>query len=253
MSHYENRAGVIRQGNQRRGVSCRRERLRLSGPATVRVDLPPNGQAADTDGNGLEQVPTEMLALDLHGTSSMGAVTMRLDSTRRTFGQIEERANNTAGLLDVPPFTAKGSANSFFDAFAEFVIGPTVFHPAMPVHLRTVIYHKPPEGGETYARPTPGPIPLLTPEGWPTGLFLAGESFAPSSPQLAIRLLPRDQVEISWPYPSESFLLQFKETLDPTVPWQSDTGTPQLINNRWVVQRPHEKPQRYFRLFKPGF
>jgi len=228
------------------------ETVRLSGPATVRVDIPPNGQAADTDGNGLDQVPTEMLALDLHGTSSMGAVTMRLDPTRRTFGQIEEQANNTAGILDVPPFTATGSANSFFDVFAELVIGPTVFRPALPVHLQAVIYHKPPEAGETFARPTLGPIPLLTPEGWPTGLFLAGGSLLPAPPQLAIRLVGRDQVEISWPYPSEGFLLQFKETLGPTLLWQTYTGAPQLINNRWVVVMPHDRPLRFYRLFKPG-
>ena len=41
-----------------------------------------------------------------------------------------EVANNTPGVLDVPPFTATGTANSFFDVFTELSLDGTSWMPA---------------------------------------------------------------------------------------------------------------------------
>ena len=52
------------------------QRKRRGGDFSREVDL---GALADTDGNGREQVPTEMVQLDLTGNSPMfGPMTLRL-------------------------------------------------------------------------------------------------------------------------------------------------------------------------------
>ena len=125
----------------------RREVVKLDGPTTVLVCIDDsNGFAADTDGNGRDQVPTQMTQLDLAGVSTLlgGPVRIRLDATRPTIGKIEEQVNNTRGTLDVMPFTAAGQADSSFEVFPEFIIGNQVFHTAQALHMETVITHKPP-------------------------------------------------------------------------------------------------------------
>ena len=79
------------------------ENVSLAGPTTVEVAIAPNGAAADTDGDGREQVPTRMTAMDLRGLSSFGPVQMVLDPAHATVGEIEETANTTPGILDIPP------------------------------------------------------------------------------------------------------------------------------------------------------
>ena len=69
----------------------------------MRVNIPPNGQAADTDGNSLDQVQTEMVQLDLSGISSMGPVTANLDPRRYT-------------LRTAPALVAKLTAWADYDA-----------------------------------------------------------------------------------------------------------------------------------------
>ena len=160
--------------------SGRTELVTLTGPTTVKVNIPPNGAASDTDANGLDQASTEMLQLNLLGPSSMGPVLVRLDPTRPTLGQIEEQANNTPGILDVPPFAAAGSANSFFDVFAEVAVAGMVFHTAEPLHLTAVLTHKPPGPGESYINPYTQPVALLTTNGEPTGLYLVREVHTPN-------------------------------------------------------------------------
>src|SRR5260370_534702 len=80
------------------------ELVLLDGPTEVQVCIPPNGLAADTDGNGLDQVPTLMTLLDLQGNSSKVPVEMTLDPSQPTKGRIEETANPHPGTLDLPPF-----------------------------------------------------------------------------------------------------------------------------------------------------
>src|SRR5688572_1450297 len=45
------------------------ERITLRGPSTVHVAIGPNGEAVDTDGDGLDQVKTQMVELELTGSS----------------------------------------------------------------------------------------------------------------------------------------------------------------------------------------
>ena len=133
------------------------EIVNLSGPTTVKVYL---GELADTDGDGREQVPTEIVQLQLQGTSTLfGPVTIQLrdpstDPGQRSTGEIEELNNATPGVLDVPPFVGAGQAASFFDVFVEIVIlvddVEVLLHNVDPKRLETVITHKPPAPGETY-------------------------------------------------------------------------------------------------------
>src|SRR6266700_2529635 len=157
------------------------ETVNLSGPTVVQVNIDPaTGFAADTDGDGLDQVPTEMLDLDMVGSSSLGPGVVSLDPSRPTLGQIEERVNTNPGILDLPPFESMGSANSFFDVFFEVQVGAQVLHAEQPAHMMAVITHKPPAPGETYVNPFTQPIPLLDANGNPTGIFLLSETHTPN-------------------------------------------------------------------------
>jgi hypothetical protein len=132
------------------------ETVTLGGPTTVNVAL---GALADTDNNGREQVPIEMVQLSLTGNSvcyGPMVLTLRDPSKhphRRTTGEIEETTNGTAGTLDVPPFTGTGTASSFFDVFVEIQAAGLTLHNHTPVHMESVITHKPPNTGETYQNP----------------------------------------------------------------------------------------------------
>src|SRR6266704_6014062 len=160
------------------------ERVIVAGPTQVKVDIDPaTGFAADTDGNGLDQVPTMMTLLNLMGNSSQGPVTISLDPSRPTLGQIEEKVNNTPGVLDLPPFTATGAANSFFDVFALFKVGANVYHTALPLHIAAMITHKPPLPGESYMNLTDqAPIDLLDANGNRTGIKITSEMHTPNPP-----------------------------------------------------------------------
>src|SRR5271165_5329847 len=82
--------------------------VNLQGPTTVQVDIAPNGATTLTNSSGLDYVNTQMTQLDLAGSSPLGPVTVTLDPSQPTLGTITENANNTPGILDVPPFTATG-------------------------------------------------------------------------------------------------------------------------------------------------
>jgi len=47
-------------------------------------------------------------------------------------------------------FRPDGSASSYFDVHALVKVGPLVLHPAVPLHLESVITHKPPGLGDAY-------------------------------------------------------------------------------------------------------
>jgi hypothetical protein len=162
------------------------ERVIVAGPTEVLVNIPPNGAAADTDGNGLDEVPMEMTSLNLAGNSSLGPVLVMLDTARcRSFGKIEEKVNNTPGILDLPPFTATGGANSSFDLCLKIVVGGKVFRPCnnVLVHIASMISHKPPGPGEAYMNLIDQEIPLCDEAGAPTGYVLTGEMHTPNLPK----------------------------------------------------------------------
>ncbi len=132
------------------------ETVNLTGPTRVDVAL---GALADTDNNGREQVPIEMVQLSLTGNSTCyGPVLVNLrDPTqhpyRRTTGEIEETANTQTGRLDLPPFAPSGMATSFFDVFFEVQAGGVTLHNHTPKHMESVITHKPPDPGNHYDNP----------------------------------------------------------------------------------------------------
>ena len=132
----------------------------LAGTATMEAHL---GDLADTDDDGLEQVSTEIVQLDLTGTSTLfGPVEVVIrdpasDPQKRSTGEIEEVENANAGVLDLPPFTPTGTANSFFDVYFELhktVNGvPIILHNRVPTHLFGLITYKPCWPGDTYESP----------------------------------------------------------------------------------------------------
>jgi len=169
------------------------DNVTLSGPVTVLVDI---GRLADVSNrcpnpagppgpNGLEEVPSEIVQMELTGTSSMGLpVTVRLRSfTKHPFmhstGEIEETANTQTGRLDVPPFAPTGTACSFFDVFFEVQInGGAVMHTHVPKHMQTIISHKPPLEQDVYMNPGPL-LELFFEDETASGTLIGAASHAP--------------------------------------------------------------------------
>ena len=154
------------------------EMVALAGPSTMHVCIGAQGQAADPNGNGRDDVATELAQLQLTGTSALGPVTVTLNANMTSLGGIEENVNSTAGVLDVPPFTATGTAASFFDVFVEVAIGGQTLHGGQAARMVATISHKPPAPGETYVGN--GSVALLDANGNPSGLSLLFEQYTPN-------------------------------------------------------------------------
>ena len=135
---------------------------------------PMEGMAHDDDGDGLDEVDTEIVSMDLRGNSSLGLVQIGLRPDMPSLGQIIEGANYLGGVLDVSPFsTTNFPADSFFDVWTEITIGGQVFHTAGPLRLETPIAHKPPQDGERYQDPYGDRVELIDPAtGEGTGIFV---------------------------------------------------------------------------------
>src|SRR5207245_920278 len=115
------------------------ERVIVAGPTQVKVNIDPaTGFAADTDGNGLDQVPTMMTLLNLMGNSSQGPVVISLDPTRPTTGQIEEDRNLTPGALDWAPFGGDCGASSFLELNVLVSAGHQESWPCLPLYSVTM-------------------------------------------------------------------------------------------------------------------
>jgi len=134
----------------------------LRGPTTINVYLDSLG---DPDGDGLDQVETEIVSMELVGICPFGPVNLRLNPLMPpSVGLIEENVNNTPGVLDLPPFAASGQAESFFDVFFEIEIAAmpdSVYHNEIPARLGATIDYKPPVPGKSYTGPLE-PIVLMT-------------------------------------------------------------------------------------------
>ncbi|MGH8104531.1 MAG: DUF6073 family protein, partial [bacterium] len=136
------------------------ETMVLRGPTTVRVDIGPQGEAHDLDLDGNDEVLTEMVQLELSGTSpTLGPVNIHIrppamDPFRQTMGLIREQTNTMPGTLEVPPF-GPGLADSFFDVFFEVEIPAAglILHNHDPKHMTAILSHKPPAQGEYYEHP----------------------------------------------------------------------------------------------------
>jgi len=125
------------------------EVVELNGHTELRVYFEglEEGAAHDDDGDEQEEVVTELVEMDLVGSSSMlGEVRVRLRSDAPSLGQIEEQANVTSGVLDVEPFTSGGTADSFFDVFFEIELPDheQTLRARRPKRLTAVLSQKPP-------------------------------------------------------------------------------------------------------------
>ncbi len=185
------------------------ELIKLSGPTTVHVffEGANEGTADDDDGDGRDEVATEMVGMQLHGVSPIfGEIEVRLHPTKPSRGQIEETANVQSGRLDLPPFAPDGTADSFFDVFFEIQLGARVLHTQQPKRMSSVIRHKPPAPGDTYENPDK--IPLLDENGSPTGF-----SIGPG------RHIPRPPVEVDHFESSlGQIVLQYPDGVDEVIP-----------------------------------
>lgn len=134
----------------------------IGGPTTiVRKTVPqdvtnfPVGSAQPAGtGNGLDEVETEMIQLDLDGLTSMfGTVHIHESPTRDSDGLFEEQANDTPGEMDFP-------ADSFFDIFIEIDIpGVGTVYNQDPLRMQCTITDIPPLLC-LYQPPIEDPIPL---------------------------------------------------------------------------------------------
>lgn len=141
-----------------------------SAATNVYFEGPADGDAVDNDGDGLEEVKTEMMALSLAGTSPPGAFIVKLRAAPASMGEMEETANNTIGRLDVPPFTPTGTIDSFFDIFVEIDLGPSKFTTAKPLRVRGDLTHKPANPCDVLIGQNTEP--LIDTAGQPTGFLI---------------------------------------------------------------------------------
>lgn len=149
------------------------ETIILSGPSTVNTffEGPIEGVADDNDLDGFDEVATEIVDINISGTSaSLGSLQLVLNTAIQSLGEIEERNNNTAGTLDLPPFTIVGDANSFFDVYLEFDFSTVRLYNFSPIHISTVINEKPPAHGDIYEGS--GPIQLFDENANPTEFYV---------------------------------------------------------------------------------
>ncbi len=141
-------------------------RANLSGPAKDHVFFagPTVGTADDSDQDGRDDLVTELVELNLQGVDPVvGAVRMHVQPTKPSTGQIEEQANNTPGILDVPPYTASGTADSFFDVYVEIELPDLgiCLRSEQPIRLEGVISQVPPATSDAYSANVQTPVPLF--------------------------------------------------------------------------------------------
>lgn len=112
------------------------------------------GSANDDDGDGYDEVQTELVELSLSGFDpEVGDVHLGLDPRMPTLGEIEETANTKTGRLDLPPFDEGGSASSFFDMYFEIEVDGIPMYPERAPRWQTVIKEKPVAPGDVYEYP----------------------------------------------------------------------------------------------------
>jgi len=152
------------------------EAISFNGSAQYDVSFPSTeGSASDINGDGLEEVPTEMISLDLTGNSGMfGPVVISLNSAVTSPGGLQELANINTGILDVPPFTPASSfVDSFFDVFINISFSGMDLHNSTPARIVGTWSRKPSTHNEFVAMFTNfSPVDLFDENGDSTGFFL---------------------------------------------------------------------------------
>ncbi len=157
------------------------ETIAVEGPAVALVFFEGSveGVADSDDGDDFDEVPIEMVLLDLRGNSpTLGEVRVGLNPDLPSTGEIEEQTNNTPGTLDLPPFTETGLANSYFDMYFEVEVGGFLYHTLDPKRMSSVIESKPPGPGAVYENVED--IQLYDADGNATDYFLSGAQHRPA-------------------------------------------------------------------------
>lgn len=159
------------------------EVVSLTGPMEMHVyfEGQEEGDAVDDDGNGKDEVETEIVSLNLRGQSSMGDVQVSLNPDVPSKGVMEETVNATLGRLDILPFVPSQDdpffVDSFFDISFEITIdfgsGPLVLINHDPLRLAGVITHKPPAECDEYTSTNTSPVALFDANGQSTGISIA--------------------------------------------------------------------------------
>ena len=174
------------------------ETVVLSGPTTIEVEIGGGGETGDRDGDGRDDVPTEIVEMELTGASSFGWITARVrDPGRHPFqrsaGEIEERRDVAAGRLDLAPFCdatrepacAGAVADSFFDVYFEIETPGGRFHSHQPKHMESEITFKPPRDEyQSIER-----IPLFDEDENPLPIAITGVAHLPQPPEEQLEVL----------------------------------------------------------------
>jgi hypothetical protein len=150
------------------------EAVELVGICTTQItwDGIDPGTADDSDGDGRDDVPIEIVALSLTGSSSLGRVTMTLNAAAASLGEIEEDINITPDLLDLPPYTppSGSTADSFFDVYVEVDLDGNRTHNQEPVRMTGHLSSLPAAHTDDLAGV--GLVPLYDENNEPTGITL---------------------------------------------------------------------------------
>lgn len=152
----------------------------------------PEGSAIDDDANNRDEVPVELVSLNLTGSSSLGLVHIGLNPDLPSRGIIEETTNMVAGVLDIPPFgTDDTTADSFFDVFTELTVDGERTITVAPARIRGILNHKPAKFGDRYESPPEDEsVELVDPStGQSTGYALKWRRYIPK-PVMEIDAFP---------------------------------------------------------------
>ena len=122
--------------------------------------------------------------MQLMGETPLGPIEVRLRDHQKFPFQpsqvfIEEQENNTPGILDLPPFTPEGTAESFFDVFLEVEVAGQVLHHRQPIQMQGIVKRKPVARGDTLR--SSGMVELFTEDGQPSGVELSNALFTPNA------------------------------------------------------------------------
>ena len=212
------------------------EKVVLTGTTTIQAIVGQNGEALDTDNDGLDQVQTEIIQMDLSGNNStLGSVSLRLRNSsnhpfQKTNGEIEENTNIQAGKLDISPFAASGNGTGFFDVFFEIEFGGNVYHNDNPLRMDATIKEKPAGEGDFYLAIAQNSAELLDANDNSTGIFLNGY-YVPTLIELSsfIAEAKKGNVVLKWETETEIDNIGFN-----IIRSESESGEYKKINKKLI-------------------
>jgi len=112
------------------------------------------GKTGDQDSDGFDDIPVDVIAMDLHAIHPvLGPVVVGLNPNRISRGHIEERTNHTPGIIDLPTYAPTGLGDIVLDVFFEIRLpdlGMTLLA-HQPKRLTTVLDFAAPPLPNTYA------------------------------------------------------------------------------------------------------